>query len=458
MRLFGSSSMRCHAVQAAGFGADRPGVVRGGRAAGAALALAVLGGLVLASGSAQANTFPGTNGVIFYSAEVGTQSSGSYYEIVSKSTSGGYMSGTEYRCTVNDNTDVMPKVSKDGKMIAWLQDQNVTTMSLASDGQCPYNMNGTPRAGITPDTPETVTTDNLDSWMGGWSRWEESDGTESSSTSTTRKAWLFFSRRVPAVTTTPTRPANFEVYKVQVDTNGEAVSGSLENVTNYHTDPAPASQTVGITDSQPDLCSEGSTSSTRKLVWTSNRTGGSGKTDIWEQALDVNYDPTGTATILGANVSTAAEEGAATYKPGDCSRIAFQTDRDTATFPPLASRNLEIYRTVSSISSTPITVKRLTYNDPTLDSSAGLTDVTGYDVTPQWSPDAAEICFHSGRADDPPEWQLTAGLAVLGQWEVYTLDAVNGEYDATDNPGGTASKRETRREFNDERCGWQEAP
>lgn len=448
MSVFSSPGAAYRAVPAAGCGAESRGLVRAGRAAGAAFLLAVLGGLSLAAGAAQANTFPGTNGVLGYSSQIGTNSSGSKYEIVSKSTSGS--GGTEYRCTVNEKTDVQPKFSEDGKMIAWLQDGNVWTMSL-SEGpsgvwQCPYEMPppGNARAGITPDTPTQVTFDSLDSWLGGWTQWEYPAGTADSS-HVDRKAWLFFSRRTGS-------PLNFEVFKVQVDKDGAPVANTLENVTNYAVNPGPPAGTVGITDSQPTVCTKGTT---RKLAWTSNRAGStvpSGstatpKTDVWEQALDANYDLTGSPTNRAEN--TVNEEGAAAYKPtvsDDCATIAFQTDRDTGLLG-LGSRNLEIYRTDG------VGVKRLSYNDATLPASAGLTDVTGYDVTPQWSPDATRICFHSGRAREPAQWMLTAGLLVLGQWEVYTLDAVNGE-----GTSGSGTVRETRREFNDERCGWQETP
>ncbi len=453
MRLFSSASMQCHAVQTAGFGGDRRGVARACRAAVAAFLLAVVGGLTLAAGPAQATTFPGDNGVLGYSSEIATEptNTGSAYEIVSKSTRGGYTTGDEYRCTVNEFTDVMPKFSKDGKIIAWLQDQNVKTMKL-SEGptgvwQCPYKMDGDPRppADIDPDTPGTenlVTDDNLDSWLGGWSRWEYPAGT-ADDTHADRKAWLFFSRRVPAETGPPAKPANFEVFKAQVDKDGVLVTGTEENVTNYPADPL--TPTVAVTDSQPALCPDGS-----KLLWTSNRINSLGGTDIWEQSLDASYDLTGSAANRGEN--TAKEESAAAYKPADCTRIAFQSDRHTGTGTPTPPRNLEIYRTDAT---SPTTVKRLTHNGPTLPTNAGLTDVTGYDVTPQWSPDANWICFHSGRATDEPQWMLTAGLLVLGQWEVYTVDAVNGE---PPNTGGSAAERETWREFNDERCGWQEAP
>jgi len=426
---------------AAGSGCRR--LVRAGLAAAAASLLAVVG-IGFAAGAAQASTFPGTNGVIAYSAEVATEptNSGSAFEIVSK-TSG---AATEYRCTVNQLTDVQPKFSQDGKIVAWLQNGNVVTTKLSvstaapTTWDCPYNLDGSPRPGATVSATNPVTSNALDSWLGGFSRWEYPAGT-ADDTHALRKAWLFFSRRVAAVGTTP---ANFEVFKAQVDKDGVVVAGTLANVTNHAVDPLPASQTTGITDSQPTLCTEGAT---RKLAWTSTRTGGSGLADIWEQTLDASYNPTGAAVPRSEN--TAKEESAAAYKPtasDNCATIAFQTDRTTA-LTPGSPRNLDIFRTDGG------GVKRLTWNDPTLAANGGLLDLTGYDVTPQWSPDASRICFHSGRAKTPPEWQLTAGLAVLGQWEVYTVDAVDGE-----GPGGSAAQRETTREYNDERCGWQEAP
>jgi Ca2+-binding RTX toxin-like protein len=65
---------------------------------------------------------------------------------------------------------------------------------------------------------------------------------------------------------------------------------------------------------------------------------------------------------------------------------------------------------------------------------------SGFDLNPHWSPQGDRIVFHSGRG-------LEFGT---GQWDVFTINSATGE-----NPtGGQPARRLTRRDANDERCGW----
>ncbi len=91
-------------------------------------------------------------------------------------------------------------------------------------------------------------------------------------------------------------------------------------------------------------------------------------------------------------------------------------------------------------------VTRLTFSD--ISGGGSTSDLTAYDVNPAWSPEGDRIVFHSGRA---PEFRNTGapGTAIIGQWEAYTVDAVNGEN------GDAALTRLTFHPGNDERCDWQ---
>lgn len=154
----------------------------------------------------------------------------------------------------------------------------------------------------------------------------------------------------------------------------------------------------------------------------------------------MNADGTNVENITG---SSLAEESAPRWSP-DGQRIAFHSDRDA--FPrPDEARNLEIY--TMKVDGSDVT--RLTFNDHSGGGSRSFPglDLTAYDVFPAWSPDGTRIVFQGGRAE---EFRDTGANGIIGQWEVYTVDAVNGE-----GPGGAPATRLTNRAGNDERCDWQ---
>jgi Tol biopolymer transport system component len=402
-------------------GRDRRGLLRGGLAAGVAL-LAIVGS-GFAAQAAEATTFPGTNGRIGASGPISTNplsASGSRLEIFTMRSQ--YSAGTgtgagECKLTNNGNSDFNPRFSKDGRKVVFVRDNNLWTLMLNSaDKNCVTAIGGTEKqlTGTTSDTASAV-----DSFVGGWSPPDASGN-----------ACIVFTRREAAA---GSNPANFEVYRIRVNANREAI-GAAKNLSNKHLP-------VGMnTDSQPAWKPDGTA-----IAFTSNR--GGGKTDIWEQPMDASCNPVGTPTPRTVE-NTVHEESAPAYSP-DGTQIAFQTDRDTATGQP---RDLEIYRTDGT------SVKKLTNNPPsggTLATGGALLDLTGYDLFPAWSPDGKRICFHSGRAPET-QWRLTASPTILGQWELYTIDAIAGEN--ADSTVHTDEERLTKREFNDERCGWQALP
>ena len=242
-------------------------------------------------------------------------------------------------------------------------------------------------------TGETAVTSGAnDSFVGGWSP----DGTQ-----------IVFQRLVPAA---GGNPANFEVFKVNADGTG------VTNLSNN-----PGSETVGNSDSQPSWSPDGT-----KIAFQSNRLG---SPDIWV----MNADGTGARPLTA---DSYAEESAPEFSP-DGQQIAFQSDRDM--IPRTTGRNLEIYR-MNAVDGSNVT--RLTFNDFNPAGSGGQTtnNLSGFDLNPHWSPDGTRIVFHSGR-----------GIEFnTAQWDAFHVDAVNGE-----NPvGGTDAVRLTRRDLNDERCGW----
>ena len=212
---------------------------------------------------------------------------------------------------------------------------------------------------------------------------------------------IVFQRSVPAA---DGNPANFEVFKVNADGTG------LTNLTNN-----PGSETVGNSDSQPSWSPDGT-----KIAFQSNRLG---SPDIWVMNAD-GTDP------RPLTADSYAEESAPEFSP-DGQQIAFQSDRGFIPLPADAGRNLEIYR-MNAVDGSNVT--RLTNNPFVAEDEFGF---SGFDLNPHWSPQGDRIVFHSGR-----------GLEFdRGQWDVFTIDAVAGD-------ASQPARRLTRRNFNDERCGW----
>jgi Tol biopolymer transport system component len=421
--------------------ADRRGPVR---AAGAALALAVLG-LSLAAGAAQATTFPGTNGRITASGALNTHplNTGSRLELFTiRSAYSDPAAPPKDECQLTDNedSDYNPRYSKDGKKVVFVQNGNLWTMQLDNTGRAPSPGSTDPTnpcsqpGSLTapyplpnqPGDQKLLTVSGQDTYVGGWCT--DSSGQE----------WVVFQRNMAVA-------GGFEVFKQKVTSNRDP-DGLPVNVSNN-----------AASDSQPSVRPDCS-----KIAFHSNRavpsppSGGGSLSNIWV----MNFDGTSPAPVTdglrrtGVNVTNqGSEESAPSWSPGTATsqggtgtkyRIAFQTDRDTAT-----PRNLEIYR-IDEDGANPT---RLSYNGHSGGGGSG--DLTGYDLVPSYSPDGTRICFHSGRAQND---RGTGAPGIIGQWEIYTLDA-DGEYHVSLNTAGSnTTEQVTTRAGNDERCGWQAKP
>lgn len=431
-----SPGMACPDVLRAGAtDGQRRGVVRGGLVAGA---LAVVGALSLAAADAQATTFPGTNGRIAASGVLNTHplNTGSRLELFTALPGGTNLDVCQL--TDNEDSDYNPRYSKDGKKVAFVRNGNIWTMQLDAQGRAPSPgstdpsnpcsdpppSQETPPLYPAPNQPgdqKPLTVSGQDTFVGGWC------------TKPNGEEWVVFQRNTVAL--------SFEVYKVQVDsTTGLAVPGTEMPLTRN-----------AANDSQPSVrhdCSKIAFHSNRALP--SPQPNGSHPSNIWAMDFDganpapVTQGVTKIDPITLDPTNLGSEESAPSWSP-DGTRIAFQTDRHTAT-----PRNLEIYRIDANGSTSTSSLVRLSHNAHS--GSGGSLDLTGFDLNPQYSPDGTRVCFHSGRA---AEFRTTGapGTAIEGQWEIYHLDAVNGE---GSTQAGTV--RVTHRAGNDERCGWQKQP
>lgn len=405
-------STPCAAVHTVGV---RPGDQPRERAraplAGAVLLVAALAGLSLTT-SAHATTFPGDNGRVAGSGPISTHAdsaSGSKLElftIKSLFSNPAAPPADECKLTDNANSDFNPRFSKDGTKVVYVKDNNLWTLKVDATTGCAVA--GSEKQLTGP--PQNVVTEQaggLDSFVGGWC-------TKPAAGSTPEQEWVVFQRSTVAL--------SFEVYKVQVDSNRNPV-GLEQNLT---LDPA--------NDSQPSVtpdCSKIAFHSNRRLVVTARNS------DVWVMNFDGSLPVNRTAC-------SNAQESAPSWSP-DGNRIAFQTNRNARTDGRV---DLEIYRMDEPVGDNCSgSATRLSYSAPSGDGS-GL-DLTGYDLNPSYSPDGKRICFHSGRA---AEFRNTGASGVIGQWEIYTLDAELGE------TGSAVTERLTNRAGNDERCGWQEKP
>ena len=155
------------------------GLVRTTLTAGALLLLAVVVGLSLAAGAAQATTFPGTNGRIAASGALAPLGSPSRLELFtmdsSQNASATVPAPDQCRLTDNlDNSDFNPRYSKDGRKIVWVKDSTLWPMQLDQAGKCPAPSSDPTPLG-KPGDPKQLTgsdadavTGGKDSFVGGW--------------------------------------------------------------------------------------------------------------------------------------------------------------------------------------------------------------------------------------------------------------------------------------------------
>lgn len=396
---------------------DRHGLARAFLAAGASLMVALLG-LSLAASAAQATTFPGSNGKIGASGPLNQASLGSKLELFTLSSQ-----ANECRLTFNENSDYNPRFSKDGKTVVYIKDSNLWTLKLDDKGECAVPGSQVQLTGLA-ENAVTAELGGDDTWVGGWCEIPASGGNP-------LQQWVVFQRSI----------GSFDVYKQRVNPATRTAMGDAINLTFL----SPAN------DSQPSV-----TPGCEKIAFHSNRrrpTPTTTNSDIW--TMDFN----GGALKNRSEGCSNTEESAPSWSPNG-TRITFQTNQ-TARDAAVESRNMEIYRmddADADANKCGDNEKRLTYSGANKGPTETGFDVTGFDLTPSYSPDASRICFHSGRAVDgyDPAFRLSGSAGIVGQWEIYTVDAVAGEYDAVKNVTGIgAASRKTKRPGNDERCGWQ---
>jgi TolB protein len=363
------------------------------RRSAVAVALGVAGAVAVGVGGTPAQaSYPGVNGKITCSGGLALTDQDtitrdqSRLEIFTIDPDG----TNETRLTDDTASDYSPRFSADGTKIAWVREEpNNSPVQVFT-----MNADGSNRAG-------PLTTEGSNNWVGDWSP----DGSQ--------------------IVFQSSRDGNAEIYKMDADGSNQV---NLTNNAGPGAAAGPGPSAKGHfgarnNDSQPSWSPDGT-----QIAFQSNR---DGNADIHV----MNADGTNVTNITP---SAPGSESGPRWSP-DGQRIAFNSNRDQVEGEP---PNHEIYTMKADGSDW----NRLTFSAYDADDPSVGFDVTGYDLYPAWSPDGTRIVFHSGRNE---KFRTTGQSGIKGQWDVYHVDAVNGE-----GPGGDIVQV-TDRPYNDERCDWQ---